>query len=514
MLLTLDRVPFNDECGVIARRDKEDMNVVTAINDLIWNPMAYLALGLGLFFTVLTRGIQFRHIPDMIRELGAKKDTPDGNSPLQAVLLTLASRVGVGNIAGVATAIYAGGPGAMFWMVMCALLGSASAYAESTLAQVFKTKVDGEHRGGVPFYVEKGLKAKWLAVILAVMILAGYGFVFPGVQSNNIAQSMNEAFSIPLWVSAVVVTVLLGVVIIGGTKRIVAVAQVFVPFMAIGYIIATVVLLAMNADQIWPTMQLVLSSAFGVNPIFGGILGAAVAWGVRRAVFSNVAGVGEGTFGAASAAVRHPAKQGLVQAFSIFIDTVVVCNATGTMILITGLYDVTDDKGGLLFDGAGGMTAGPAYTQSAIDTIAPGIGPGFVAIALFFFAFTTLIAFFYIAKTNLVYLLDGRKGRALDWLLKIGMIAITFYGSVESPDLIWAIGDIGYGSIGWVNMICILLLSPVVYKVTKDYDRQRRAGKELTFNPEALGIKRAHFWMENHTGTIARARTEGLVDDR
>ncbi|GAB2530684.1 alanine/glycine:cation symporter family protein [Paramicrobacterium agarici] len=489
------------------------MDVISAINDLIWNPMAYLALGLGLFFTVLTRGIQFRRIPDMIRELGAKKDTPDGNSPLQAVLLTLASRVGVGNIAGVATAIYAGGPGAMFWMVLCALLGSASAYAESTLAQVFKTKIDGEHRGGVPYYVEKGLKAKWLAVILAAMILIGYGFVFPGVQSNNIAQSVNEAFSIPLWASALFVTALLAFVIIGGTKRIVAVAQVFVPFMAAGYIIATIIMLAMNAEQIWPTMQLVFSSAFGVNQVFGGILGAAVAWGVRRAVFSNVAGIGEGTFGAASAAVRHPAKQGLVQAFSIFIDTVVVCNATGIMILISGLYDVADENGTLIFSGANGIEAGPAYTQAAIDTIAPGIGPGFVAIALFFFAFTTLIAFYYIAKTNLVYLFRGRAVTIADWVLKAGMIAITFYGSVESPTLIWAIGDIGYGSIGWVNMICILLLSPVVFKVTRDYDRQRRAGTDLSFNPESLGIKRAHFWMENHTGTIARAESEGLLDD-
>lgn len=449
----------------------------------------------------------------MIRELGAKKDTPEGNSPLQAVLLTLASRVGVGNIAGVATAIYAGGPGAMFWMVICALLGSATAFAESTLAQVYKTKIDGEHRGGVPFYVEKGLKAKWLAIILAVMILAGYGFVFPGVQSNNIAQSMNEAFSIPLWASAVAIAALLAFVIIGGTKRIVAVAQVFVPFMAAGYIIATIVMLSVNASEIWPTIQLVFSSAFGVNEVFGGILGAAVAWGVRRAVFSNVAGVGEGTFGSASAAVRHPAKQGLVQAFSIFIDTVIVCNATGIMILISGIYDVTDENGNLLFNGAHGIEAGPAYTQAAIDTIAPGIGPKFVAIALFFFAFTTLIAFYYIAKTNLLYLFRGRATRIIDWVLKIGMIAITVYGSVESPDLIWAIGDVGYGSIGWVNMICLLLLSPVVYKVMKDYDRQRRVGKDLAFNPEALGITRANFWMEDHTGTIARARADGLVDD-
>lgn len=471
------------------------MELLGNVNDLIWNPMAYLALGLGLFFTILTRGVQFRRIPDMVRALREGKASEEGTSPLQAVLLTLASRVGVGNIAGVGTAVAAGGPGALFWMVVCALMGSASAYAESTLAQVYKVRHEGEHRGGMPWYVEKGLGLRWLAVLLATMTLVGYGFVFPGVQSNNIAASMANAFSVPTWVSAVVVTALLAFVIVGGTRRIVHVAELTVPFMALGYIVGAVSIIVLNLDQLLPAVRLVVGSALGVDQVFGGIVGAAVAWGVRRAVFSNVAGVGEGTYGAASASVTHPAKQGIVQAFSIFIDTVVVCNATGIMIVMTGMYNVSDGQGGFLFQGAPGLEAGPANTQAAIDTIWPGFGPGFVAVALFFFAFTTLIAFFYIATTNLVYLRRGRSLGAWHWLLKVGMLAITFYGAVESADVIWAIGDIGYGSIGWVNMICILLLFRVVHAVTRDYDRQRREGVNPVFDPRALGISGADFWV-------------------
>lgn len=483
------------------------MQLLGQINDVIWNPMAYMALGVGLFFTILTRGIQFRRIPDMFRALREGRFTADGTSPLQAVMLTLASRVGVGNIAGVGTAITAGGPGALFWMVVCALLGSASAYAESTLAQVYKTKHEGEHRGGMPWYVERGLGLRWLAAILAAMTLVGYGFVFPGVQSNNIANSLETAFGIPTVASAVAITILLAIVILGGTSRIVHVAEFAVPFMAVGYIIGAAAILIANASLIWPATQLIFSSAFGVNQVFGGIAGAAVAWGVRRAVFSNVAGVGEGTYGAASASVSHPAKQGIVQAFSIFIDTVVVCNATGIMIIVTGMYNVPDGHGGFLFEGRPGLKAGPANTQAAIDTIWPGFGPGFVAVALFFFAFTTLIAFFYIATTNLVYL---RRGKALGgwlWLLKAGMLAITFYGSIESADVIWAIGDIGYGSIGWVNMICILLLWRTVRIVTQDYERQKRARQDPVFDPVPLGISGADFWTDKGESASASSST-------
>lgn len=473
------------------------METLVAISDGLWNPMAYFALAVGLFFTVLTSAAQFRLLPETLRLiLKPKEDDGGGISSLQALLLTLSSRVGVGNIAGVGTAIAAGGPGALFWMVLCALLGSASAFAESTLAQVFKRKINGEHRGGMPFYVRYGLRIKWLAAVLAVMTAVGYGFIFPGVQSNNIASSMEHAFNIPTWITAIVVTALLAFVVLGGTKRVVTAAQLMVPIMAVGYILTAVVIMAANYDQVLPAIGMILSSAFGTHQLFGGIAGAAVAWGVRRAVFSNVAGVGEGTYGAAAASVSHPAKQGLVQSFSIFVDTVVVCFATGIMIVMTNSYNVVDAKGEAIVTNLQGVEAGSGYTQEAVSSVLPGFGPGFVAIALFFFAFTTLVAFYYIAHTNLVFLAGRELGPVLNWVLKLGMIAITFYGAVESAATMWTIGDIGYASIGWVNMVCILLLTPVVIKVIRDYDRQRKTGVDPVFDPRPLNIEGADFWVD------------------
>ncbi len=484
----------------------ELLEVLGAINDGIWIPMAYFALAVGLIFTIVTGAVQFRRIPDMIREIKAKPLDRDGVTPVQALLLTLASRVGVGNIAGVGTAIYAGGPGAIFWMVVVGLLGSASAFAETVLAQVFKRRIDGEHRGGAPFYVEHGLKLRWLAVLLAVGYLVGYGFIFSGVQSNNIASSMEVAFNMPGWLTAVLLTSVFAFTIIGGPRRIVGVAQMAVPFMAAGYILATIVIIAVNLDQVVPTIQLVLASALGRDEMLGGMAGAAIAWGVRRAVFSNVAGVGEGTFGAAAASVSHPVKQGLIQALSIFLDTVVVCQATGIMILMTQSYNVAHE-GRTVIEHLPGVDAGVAYTQNAIDTLVMGVGGAFVAVALLFFAFTSMIAFYYIAETNLTYI-RGRSGGWPSGVVKLGSIAITAFGAVISADAMWAIGDIGYGLLGWVNMLVILALLPVVVKVTRDYDRQRHSGASPVFDPTALGIRGADYWTEPETTRLLGARAD------
>ena len=477
------------------------MEILNLINDLIWNPMAYFALAVGLYFTVLTRGVQFRLLPAMFRAMREKHADEGGIAPMQALLLTLSSRVGIGNIAGVGTAIAAGGPGALFWMVMVALVGSASAFAESTLAQVYKRKIDGEHRGGIPFYVEHGLRLKWLAVAMAIITMVGYGFVFPSVQSNSIATAMEGAFEVPTWVTAIVITGVFAFVVLGGTKRIVRAAEFMVPFMALGYVIAAFVIVLLNINLLVPTIELIIQSAFGMHQLFGGIAGAAIAWGVRRAVFSNVAGVGEGTFGSAAASVTHPAKQGLVQSFSIFIDTIVVCSATGIMILMTRSYNVLAADGTPIVEHVPGMKAGVAYTQNAINDMLAGFGPGFVAIALLFFAFTTLVAFYYIANTNLNYLTGSNHG-LWQWVLKLGMLAVTFYGCVQSAEVIWAVGDIGYGTLGWLNMIVILLLSRVVWRTLKDFDGQLKAGKDPDFDPLRAGIQGADYWTSQRTGIV------------
>ncbi|WP_219419850.1 alanine/glycine:cation symporter family protein, partial [Pseudonocardia nigra] len=286
------------------------MEHLATINEWLWNPLIVLSLGFGLYLTVRTRLLQVRRLPDMLRLLRGGEKSTAGISSFQALSLTLSSRVGVGNIAGVATAIAAGGPGALFWMGVMAFLGGATAFVESTLAQIYKDEVDGQYRGGIPYYIEKGLQLRWLAVVAALAALSLYAVLAPGVQSNNIAVSFDTALGIEPWITGLVIVGILGYIIFGGRDRIVNFANKVVPFMAGAYILAALVVLGANITAIPEVIRLVLASAVGADSVFGGIVGAAVAWGVRRAMFSNVAGVGEGTYGSAAAEVTHPAKQG------------------------------------------------------------------------------------------------------------------------------------------------------------------------------------------------------------
>ena len=474
---------------------------LTTVSGWIWDPMAYFALGIGVLFTFLTRGVQFRRLPDMIRQLRTSRGGDGGLSSFQTLALTLSSRVGVGSIAGVATAIAAGGPGAIMWMAITALLGSTFAYAEAVLAQVYKRRVRGEDRGGMPYYIRYGLRAPWLAAIVAVAAMVGYGFVFPGIQSNNIASSAELAFGFDGWVTGLVVTAVLAVVIVGGTRRIVRVAQTIVPFMAAGYLLTALVIIVLNLDEVPRAVALIVASGMGIDQVFGGILGYAVAWGVRRAVFASATGLGEGTFAAAAARTTHPGKQGIIQAFSIYIDILLICMATGLMIAITGTYHVENPGGGFIVNNVPGAVAGPNFVQSAIDTTLPGWGSVFVAVAVLLFAFTSQVFFFYVATTNLVFLLGEKRNAVLEAVLKGGALAISFVGAVVDADAMWAAGDIGYGLIGWLNMISVLLLAPVVRTVIRDYDRQRRQGLDPVFRPGDLGIRGANFWEDDSRAT-------------
>nr|WP_263325183.1 alanine/glycine:cation symporter family protein [Neobacillus sp. Marseille-Q6967] len=465
----------------------------------LWgNGLVILALGAGLIFTVATRFVQIRYFKEMIKLLFEGKSSEEGISSFQAFCLALSGRVGVGNIAGVATAIAFGGPGAVFWMWIMALLGGASAFIESTMAQVYKVKVGKEYRGGTPYFIEKGLGLKWFAVIMAVVVTISYGLLTPGVQANNIAAGMENAFGINKMVTGIFLVILLGAIIFGGVKRIASVSQTVVPFMAVGYVIVTFIILAANFDKVPEMFSLIFTSAFGVNQTFGGIIGAAIAWGVRRAIFSNVAGAGEATYSSAAAEVTHPAKQGLVQAFSVYIDTIVVCTATALMILVTGMYNVTPEGKEPIVQSIENVEAGPAYTQMAVETVMSGFGPGFVAIAILFFAFTTLMAYYYIAETTLVYLSGKRDVPWLKTILKIVLLIMTYVGSVFSASTMWALGDIGFGSMAWLSLIAILLLIKPALKVLKDYDIQKKAGKDPVFNPINAGIKGADFWEEHY----------------
>jgi AGCS family alanine or glycine:cation symporter len=436
----------------------------------------------------------------MLRLLFAKKKSDEGISSFQAFALAISGRVGTGNIIGVATAIFYGGPGAVFWMWAIAFLGSASAFVEATLGQVYKQKEGNEFRGGPAFYIEKGLGVKWYAAIFAILTIISAGLLLPGVQSNAIASSAFNAYAIPTNYTGIGIVVLLILIIFGGVKRLGTVAEFVVPFMAGGYILMTLIIIAMNYQQIPAVFSLIFSSAFSLDATFGGIIGMAIAWGVKRGIYSNEAGQGTAPHAAAAAEVSHPAQQGLVQAFSVYVDTLFVCTATALMILFTGMYNVTEvNEAGqpttLLVENLPGVDYN-GFTQAAVSHHFPGFGNGFVAIALFFFAFTTIMAYFYYADTNIAYLVKNEKARnIIGWIFKIVFLSTVYFGTVRTADTAWAIGDIGVGLMAWTNIIAILLLSKTAMKVWKDYKAKRKQGiEDPDFNPKELGIKNAEYW--------------------
>ncbi|MDP2877703.1 MAG: alanine/glycine:cation symporter family protein [Holophaga sp.] len=469
--------------------------LVDRINGWVWGmPLILLCLGAGVFFSFWTRFLQVRHIKGMIMQLWHGKSSESGISSFQGFAMALGGRVGTGNIAGVATAIAMGGPGALFWMWVIAFLGAGSAFIEATLAQVWKEKVDGEYRGGPSYYIERGLGMKWYAVLFAAVTVVSCGLLLPGIQSNSIAGACQSALHIPVWVTGLLTTGLLGLIIFGGVKRIGRVAELAVPFMALGYLLMAVAIVIIDFRRVPEVLRLVFSSAFGVNAAFGGIAGSAIAWGVKRGIFSNEAGQGTGPQAAAAAEVAHPAQQGLVQAFSVYVDTLGVCTATGIMVLLTGQYNVADGKGGFLVANIPGVEHGPLYTQRAVDTVLPGFGPGFVAVALFFFAFTTLMAYAYYAESNVAFLLRGRKTKWGIIAIRVGLLGMTFFGAVRTASLMWGMGDIGVGLMAWLNLVAILLLAPVGIKVLRDYEAQEKAGVPLSFDPKKLGISNTVCW--------------------
>jgi AGCS family alanine or glycine:cation symporter len=473
--------------------------IVTNISNFLWStPMIIFCVVVGLYFTVRTNFLQIRHVKEMVNLLFKGKSSDEGVSSFQALSLALSGRIGVGNISGPATAIAFGGPGAIFWMWVIAFVGAASAFVESTLAQIYKEKNNGEYRGGPAYYIEKGLGWKWYAVLFSIATLIAMAVLMPGVQSNSIAVSIDNAFHIDTTITGLVLVTILALIIFGGIKRIVNVAQFVVPFMALAYILVALYIIVINFSEIPAVFSLIFTSAFGADSLFGGIIGSAIAWGVKRGLYASEAGQGTGAHPAA-AEVSHPAKQGLVQAFSIYLDVFLVCTATSFMILFSGAYNTVDESTGeYLVQNITGVEEGPGYTQAAVDSVFPGFGSGFVAIALFFFAFTTIMAYYYIAETNLAYLIKGRLSKMASTILKIVLLGATFYGAVKEATLAWTLGDIGLGVMVWLNLIAILLLAKPAFIALKDYDLQKKQGLDPSFNSTKLGSKNADFWANGY----------------
>jgi AGCS family alanine or glycine:cation symporter len=470
--------------------------LVAFLNGYIWSRgLIYLCLGAGLYFSIRTRFMQVRGVPEMIRLMLHNRRSAAGVSSFQALAMSLAGRVGIGNIAGVATAIASGGPGAVFWMWTVAFLGASTAYIESTLGQIYKEKDEkGRYRGGPAYYIEKAMGLRWYAWTFALATVVATGVLLPGVQANGIAAGVQNAWGVPTWVTASAIVLGLGVIIVGGVTRIATFAEVVVPFMALGYVAMAVIILVVDAARVPEVVSLIVRNAFGMDAAFGGMLGLAVEWGVRRGVYSNEAGQGTGPHAAAAAEVSHPAEQGYVQAFSVYVDTLLVCSATAFMILTAGTYNVQGPDGTMIVNQLPGVATGPAFTQAAVDSVVPGVGASFVALALIFFAFTTIVAYYYMAETNLQYINRKLHRPWTITALKIAIMASSAYGAVRSAQTAWDLGDLGVGLMAWLNIIAILILQRPALMALRDYERQKRLGVKPAFDVDALNLPEADLW--------------------
>ncbi len=515
--------------------------VIMTVNDWVWSPaLVALCLLAGLYFSLRTRFVQVRFFREMIRLLfapqGKKNKGKEGGkkgvgiSSFQAFAMALSGRVGTGNIVGVATAIGFGGPGAIVWMWVIAFFGAGSAFVEATLAQIYKENHNGQFRGGPAYYIEKGLRSPLMGCVFAVLAALACGVFLPPVQCNGIAMSCARSFGVEPGLIGLVVATLIGLVIIGGVKRIANVAQIVAPVMAVIYIILSLVVLAVHWQLVPDVFWQMLRGAVGVNEVGGALLGTTIAWGVKRGIYSNEAGQGTGPIVAAAAKVSHPVKQGLVQAFSVYIDTLLVCTATAMMILACKTYNIVEVQQTaagaevtylLQNPGAPEGEPGVFYTTGALGTVVGNdTGNMIISIALFFFAFTTIMAYYYYAETNLVYLFnryrrrrllhhperlemleeadrvlgDDRGEKVVVWALRTGTIGAVFIGSLVGSGIVWKIGDIGVGAMAWINIVTILLLSPKALRTLRDYEKQKKLGLEPQFDTHKLKIKHAEFW--------------------
>ena len=451
---------------------------VSLINGIVWNPaLVVLLLAAGLYFSVRTRFVQVRRIPLMLRSLFGKRAGNQGISSFEAFCVALSGRVGTGNIVGVATAIAFGGPGAVFWMWVVAFFGASTAFVESTLAQMYKFPHHSGFRGGPASFIEHGLGKRSLGVLFAVITLISCGIFLPTVQSNGAASAIQNAFPVPTLASGIALAVLLGLVVLGGMRRIARVASIITPFMALGYMILALVVIGYHWEAIPGVFRSIVSSAFGINPAIGGILGSAIAMGVKRGIFSNEAGQGTGAIVSASADVAHPAQQGLAQAFSVYVDTLLVCTATALMILSSGTYNIIDAKTGeiLLANAPELGNNYVSFTQQAVDSVFLGFGSQFVSIAMVFFVFSTIMAYYFYAESSILYLFRDRETRHEKTAIRIlqaVMLAAVVFGAVREADLIWQLGDIGVGIMAWISVISLLILCPKAIRSLRDYEAE------------------------------------------
>lgn len=444
--------------------------VVDFLNSILWGyVLVYGLLAVGVFFTIRLRFLQFVNFGEMVRAIrGSRESDVHGISPFQALCTSLASRVGTGNLAGVAVALYLGGAGAIFWMWMVALVGMATGYAESTLAQLYKVRDGkGQYRGGPAIYIAKGLRAPWAAGIFAVCLIISFGLVFNAVQANSIADAMAGAFGFEKLTVGIVIAVLAGVVIFGGLRKIVRFAEFVVPFMAGAYVLVALGIMAINITEVPGILMLIVKSALGLEEAAGGAAGsvtAAMLNGIKRGLFSNEAGMGSAPNIAATAtpAPHHPSSQGLVQAFGVFVDTIIICTATAVMILLSGALE------------PGSGVTGTQLTQEAMEAHLGDFGGYFIAMAILFFAFTSIVANYTYAENALYYLKGGNTLGVT--VLRLAALGMVIWGGYEAVITVFNTADASMGLMAAINLVAIVLLSGTVVKLTRDYLAQRKQG--------------------------------------
>ncbi|MDO5716037.1 MAG: alanine/glycine:cation symporter family protein [Tissierellia bacterium] len=466
-------------------------NLLFKLNDIVWSMgLVLLVLLTGLYYSIRMKFPQVRRFKSLVRASSKADVAQKGLNPLQSFIFTAARTVGVGNIAGMATGLYFGGPGAIFWLWILAIFGSPIAMIEGIMAQTYKLEVHGEYRGGPAYYMEKGFKNKKIghsfAMFYACVGVVAVTFLMPGVQTYNIVKGLNLAFGFNMAVAGFVFAAFLGLVIIGGLKRIGNVAQRVSPFMAIAYFIMSLVVIAFNIDKFPGTISLIVRSAFGKDAVMGAIMGQAVVWGIKRGVFANEVGVGSSAITSASAEVGHPVTQGFIGALSVFMGTFFICTTSAVMILITNSYNVVDKGGNIIVEHLPGVEYGNAYVIAAINSVLPGFGEAFIAISVLCFSSVALLAYYIYAESDLIFLVGDKKKPIL--ILKIAFVISIFFGSLASVDTVWTMGDMAHGMMAWINVFTLILIGNQAVKIFQDYEEQEKRGEVPIFEPEKLDL--------------------------
>ena len=484
------------------------MNLVGIANGWLWGIPMLVIIGCGgIYLTFLLKGFQFRHQKDMWGRIFDKEDSASGISTWQSFCTTMAMRVGTGNVAGVAVALFMGGPGAMFWMIVIGMTNSAVCFVECTLGVLYKTRIDGQYRGGGGFFAERGLGWGAYGMFYAVVCAIGIGAFMPAAATNTICDGFRNALGIPMWVTALVIAAIMAITIMGGVKRIGQVASYVVPPMVIIYLIATVIILITNITRIPSVIVMIVENAFAPKAFMAGGIGVALQQGVKRGTFSSASGMGESSPTAAAAETSHPVKQGMANAAGVWLDTVIVCTASGLMMLLTDCYNT---NAGYIGSGAPELeqlaaegTKGVIFVQLACRHIMGNFAPTFIAIMLALFSFTCIISYYYESETSFMYIFrhstEGVR-TTVKWVLRIGMVVLIFlYGIIENQAVAWDLSDLALGLCTFINMIPILILAPKALRMYNDYEDQMKAGKDPWLDPRKFtdikGID-TEMWMD------------------